>query len=379
IFNKVNVEADNKKILDIKDTKYTIIPRKIPDYKSFANIQNNLPPSFTIGAEIDVVKHDAKIKIPPSLISPFEYHESIRARCQLDVDSNKISLAFKDIITKANIDLTLHDVKLDIAELSANIKLRNEANISNSEVAISFVPRKGFTDKIITTIINNQTIKNFAVMFERADLISSFKSQIPPFTIGAKYRFKWNIGARSSGNKTNISISEMNAFTENNVGFGLKGDIRTNDLDFKMNADLLLFNAKEMVSYWTRHYMPEDNHKLDPDLAAKVKDFNSDLVFTVLKDISEFPKSTSKDIALKILAKNNHITISNNDISSIMQKYISTKTKMVSKAILEQKNPSEFILQVAPELEILMDGLLNKNSDSKKKNIGKSLWQRLIK
>ncbi len=380
VFNKVSISQAEKKIININNTKYSIIPRNIPIYQSFDNIENNLPSSFILEAKLDVKHSNAKTKFPSTFFYPISYQESIQGLAKLDVDSDAPKLSMADILSKANIDLVVHNMRLNLANFDGHIKLLQHKNDTNSHLEVSFTPSVGFSDKMIALILNHRNIKNFTNALKDSDIMTTIKEHIPPFDEGAKYRIKWHISYPTFGvSNYDIRLNEFSAFTQRNVGVGLKGSLLLKDFDFKLNADILLFRAQDMIAYWNRHYYSNSNENIsDPQLLNAVQDFRDKLMLNVLRGVSEYPNSTSKDIALKIQARGNYLNISGNDWSSVTQRFMNIKMNMVNDALLKQNNKTEFLLKVAPEFESLMNEVLKINPGSKKNKLGSKLWQKLM-
>ncbi|MDX1917074.1 MAG: hypothetical protein SFT68_03730 [Rickettsiaceae bacterium] len=377
IFNKVSVKEGAKNILDVYNTKYTFIPKRMPEYKSLTEIIDNLPPAFILDAKLDIKKLNKAFSPPISFIHLFQYPESLSGHVILDIDSDYKSLSIKDILSKAKISIKMNDIKSDLVDFNSEIKIDNTQDTIKSYVSFMFVPHVGFEDRIISLILSSKKLEYFKNLIVYKEVLDTVKKQSPPIELMKKYRFKFNTSYVNKGNKITVDIHELNAFTENNVGFGLKGSCIMKDLNIKFTADALIFRAKDVVSYWV-HYLIPPNKKIDIGIVPKINSFNEELYFKFLKNISDFPESNSKDLSLKINFKNGNLNLSGNDYASMIQKFITLKTSMVSKAVLEQEKPVEFILEVAPELEYLTKELFKKDSGKNQKTIGKSLWQRLI-
>jgi hypothetical protein len=208
-------------------------------------------------------------------------------------------------------------------------------------------------------------------------ILSSPDKYLPPIDFSSTFSLKTNSVLNIKDHSIEASINNLILKSSSGSGISLngKGDLNSN-LQYNLVGNIVLKNADSFIKYWGEYYYRKINHLKDDE--KDIIDFNTEVISSTAKQISEYPDSLSNDFlyTVAINSSQNKYLVCDKSLTDLTFTYYKVKTQKLLNKASESKDPLKFILRVTPELSSVADELLKELPE--KKEISKELWKKLI-
>ncbi len=349
-------------------------------YTNFDELKHSPPKFYSISATLNT-NNNKRMKFPFSIaygmIPAFEINGSVF----FELDSRKEKFNIQSPLENASIRFVSNNVTSSYIDITST----TEADLKSHEVFIDSSSKITFKEalvkKALATYLNHQFLNLLNPNANLTSLINSFTKRADYILSNTPYEIKIKTLSNITDNYINAKIDHIIIKTESNEGIMANGygKISTNlgpTIDYSLDINLILTNAKNVINFWTKMLYPFLYAKNNDDTEREI--YNQQVNFLTAKKISDFPTSKSEDLMfrIKIDSEKRTFLISDKLVSNLLETYYRTKYEELIKNAAAKKDPVSYINKIAPELSNIRSELLK--NIPKNIKIDKTLWKKLV-
>lgn len=349
-------------------------------YTNFDELKHSPPKFYSLSATLNT-NNNQRIKFPISvaygMIPPFEINGSVF----FELDSRKDKFNIHSPLDDASVRFVSNNLTSSYLDINST----TEADFKQHEIFIDSASKITFKEalvkKSLATYLNNHFLNSLSPNTNITSLINSITKRADYILSNTPYEIKIKTLSNIADNYINTKIDHIIIKTEGNEGVMANGHGKISAnlgpaIDYSLDVNLIVTNAKNVINFWTKMLYPFLYEKNTDDSESEI--YNQEVNFLAAKKISDFPTSKSEDLMFRIKIDSDKQTflISDKPVSNLLETYYRTKYEALIKNAATKKDPVNYINKIAPELSNITNELLK--NIPKNIKIDKTLWKKLV-